>query len=94
MFLSVFLKIIFMNTFFNNYYISICDLITEKKLSDAFLLIEKYIDEAQNRDIKRSFEKQKETECAFPFPVQGPLPRLGRSRSTFDQPTGTTRTSC
>lgn len=50
-----------MNTFFENDYIEICNLITGKKLSDAFLLIESYIESVQNPDIKRNFEKQKET---------------------------------
>ncbi|NPA45566.1 MAG: tetratricopeptide repeat protein [Chlorobi bacterium] len=42
-------------------YNNIYNLITDKKLADAFLLIEKFIPESKNADLKRSFETQKET---------------------------------
>jgi len=42
-------------------YIKICNYITDKKLSDAFLLTEKYIKEINDPDVVRNFEKQKET---------------------------------
>ena len=46
---------------FKTIYKTICNHITEKKLADAFLLIEKYINNLNNSELKRSFEKQKET---------------------------------
>lgn len=50
-----------MNQFTDKDYKLICDLISEKKLSDAFLLTEKFLDKINNPELKRSFEKQKET---------------------------------
>ncbi len=50
-----------LNTDFLKDYNKTCDLITDKKLADAFLLIEKHILKSKNTDIKRNFEKQKET---------------------------------
>ncbi|MCD4793305.1 MAG: hypothetical protein K8R54_08745 [Bacteroidales bacterium] len=50
-----------MNQYTDKDYRLICDYISEKKLSDAFLLTEKHINKINKPEISRSFEKQKET---------------------------------
>ena len=47
--------------FIKEKYHTICDYVSDKKLADAFLTIEKYINICKNVDLKRNFEKQKET---------------------------------
>ena len=47
--------------FIKKKYYKICNFITDKKLADAFLHLEKQINNSESIDIKRSFEKQKET---------------------------------
>jgi len=50
-----------LNKNFSEEYNEICKLITDKKLADAFSMIEKNISEIENVDLNIIFEKQKET---------------------------------
>lgn len=50
-----------MTEFIKEDYHKICNKISEKKIADALLLIEKYIAKTGKNDIIRNFEKQKET---------------------------------